>query len=278
MRTEQHSTESPPGGNDPASALAPFSGLLGHAVGGRSGLLRFPIRVARKILKRFLSPWFDLQTRFNHTLMRVFTEQTHRADAKLDELAIWVADIESRVMRESQASQELRAELSSCIFGIDAITQFDAAAFACRFAGEVKGFNVGDYIPEKEARHMDRFIHLGLAAAAQAVADSGLPTGDALDPQVAERIGCNIGSGIGGFGDRVCVAVSVVIALADRTPLEKLLARCQATSASSRRAADSSTSAWAGGMSSLRGALRMRSSWAAATASFASAAFRSATA
>ena len=83
--------------------------------------------------------------------------------------------------------------------GIDLITQFDAAAFACRIAGEVKGFNVGDYIPEKEARHMDRFIHLGLAAAAQAVADSGLPTGEALDPELAQRIGCNIGSGIGGL-------------------------------------------------------------------------------
>jgi 3-oxoacyl-[acyl-carrier-protein] synthase II len=58
--------------------------------------------------------------------------------------------------------------------GIDLITQFDAGAFACKFAGEVKGFNIVDYIPEKEARHMDRFIHLGLAAAMQAVADSGL--------------------------------------------------------------------------------------------------------
>ena len=83
--------------------------------------------------------------------------------------------------------------------GIDHITQFDASSFACRFAGEVKGFNIGDYIPEKEARHMDRFIHLGLAAACQAVADSGLPTGDALDNEMATRIGCNIGSGIGGL-------------------------------------------------------------------------------
>jgi 3-oxoacyl-[acyl-carrier-protein] synthase II len=83
--------------------------------------------------------------------------------------------------------------------GIDLITQFDAANFACRFAGEVKGFNIGDYIPEKEARHMDRFIHLGLAAAAQAIADSGLPTGDALDGELATRIGVNIGSGIGGL-------------------------------------------------------------------------------
>jgi 3-oxoacyl-[acyl-carrier-protein] synthase II len=83
--------------------------------------------------------------------------------------------------------------------GIDVITQFDAANFACKFAGEVKGFNIGDYIPEKEARHMDRFIHLGLAAACQAVADSGLPTGDALGDELATRIGCNIGAGIGGL-------------------------------------------------------------------------------
>jgi len=83
--------------------------------------------------------------------------------------------------------------------GIDLITQFDASNLACRFAGEVKGFNITDYIPEKEARHMDRFIHLGLAAAFQAVADSGLPTGDALGAEQATRIGCNIGSGIGGL-------------------------------------------------------------------------------
>jgi 3-oxoacyl-[acyl-carrier-protein] synthase II len=83
--------------------------------------------------------------------------------------------------------------------GIDVITRFDASTFACRFAGEVKGFDVSQYISEKEARHMDRFIHLGLAAAVQAVRDSGLPTGDALAPEQAARIGCNIGSGIGGL-------------------------------------------------------------------------------
>ncbi len=83
--------------------------------------------------------------------------------------------------------------------GIDLITQFDASNFACKFAGEVKGFNITDYILEKEARHMDRFIHLGLAAACQAVADSGLPTGDALGDELATRIGCNIGAGIGGL-------------------------------------------------------------------------------
>jgi 3-oxoacyl-[acyl-carrier-protein] synthase II len=83
--------------------------------------------------------------------------------------------------------------------GIDAITRFDASAFACRFAGEVKGFNVEDYLPGKEARHMDTFIHFGLAAAMQAVRDAGLPTGDALNEETAERIGCMVGSGIGGL-------------------------------------------------------------------------------
>jgi len=83
--------------------------------------------------------------------------------------------------------------------GIDFITQFDASNFACKFAGEVKGFDVTEYMPEKEARHMDRFIHLGVAAAVQAVQDSGLPIGEALDEETATRIGCNIGSGIGGL-------------------------------------------------------------------------------
>jgi len=83
--------------------------------------------------------------------------------------------------------------------GIALVESFDTSALAVKFAGEVKGFNVADYMPEKEARHMDRFIHLGLAAASQAVADAGLPTGDALDPEFATRIGVNIGSGIGGL-------------------------------------------------------------------------------
>lgn len=83
--------------------------------------------------------------------------------------------------------------------GIDTITKFDASAFACRFAGEVKGFNVEDYIPAKEARHMDTFIHYGMAASIQAVKDAGLPTGGQLDEQTAERIGCIVGSGIGGL-------------------------------------------------------------------------------
>ena len=83
--------------------------------------------------------------------------------------------------------------------GIAPITKFDASGFACSFAGEVKGFDLESYIRAKEARTMDSFIHFGIAAAAQAVADAGLPTGDALADEAAARIGCVIGSGIGGL-------------------------------------------------------------------------------
>jgi 3-oxoacyl-[acyl-carrier-protein] synthase II len=83
--------------------------------------------------------------------------------------------------------------------GIANITKFDASNFACRFAGEVKGFNVEEYFPAKEARHMDTFIHYGLAASMQAVRDAGLPTNDALSEEQAERIGVLVGSGIGGL-------------------------------------------------------------------------------
>ena len=83
--------------------------------------------------------------------------------------------------------------------GIDFITRFDASALACRFAGEVKNFDIGDYLSSKEVRTMDTFIHFGVAAAAQAVADAGLATGDDLEMEDAVRIGCMIGSGIGGL-------------------------------------------------------------------------------
>jgi len=83
--------------------------------------------------------------------------------------------------------------------GVDLITKFDASSFACRFAGEVKGFNLESYIRGKEARTMDAFIHFGIAAAAQAVADAGLPVGEALGYEEATRVGCVIGSGIGGL-------------------------------------------------------------------------------
>ena len=83
--------------------------------------------------------------------------------------------------------------------GIDLITKFDTSDFSCKIAGEVKGFDLGAYMSAKDARTMDTFIHFGVAAAAQAVADAGLPTGDALDEELATRIACVIGSGIGGL-------------------------------------------------------------------------------
>lgn len=83
--------------------------------------------------------------------------------------------------------------------GIDLITKFDASSFACKIAGEVKGFDLESYMSVKEARTMDTFIHYGIAAASQAVADAGLPTGEALDDEFANRIGCVLGSGIGGL-------------------------------------------------------------------------------
>ncbi len=83
--------------------------------------------------------------------------------------------------------------------GVGLITKFDASAFGCKIAAEVRGFDLETYISAKEARSMDTFIHYGIAAAVQAVTDAGLPTGDALGEEAATRIGCVIGSGIGGL-------------------------------------------------------------------------------
>ncbi|MBC7413744.1 MAG: beta-ketoacyl-ACP synthase II [Herminiimonas sp.] len=79
--------------------------------------------------------------------------------------------------------------------GIATITKFDATPFTTHFAGEVKGFRIEDYIPAKEARHMDTFIHYGLAAGMQAMQDCGLE----VTPENATRIGVIVGSGIGGL-------------------------------------------------------------------------------
>jgi 3-oxoacyl-[acyl-carrier-protein] synthase II len=79
--------------------------------------------------------------------------------------------------------------------GIGPITQFDAAAFSCRIAGEVKGFDPARYVEKKEVKKMGRFIQFAIAASDYALADSGLKT----TPETEEMVGVYIGSGIGGF-------------------------------------------------------------------------------
>jgi 3-oxoacyl-[acyl-carrier-protein] synthase II len=79
--------------------------------------------------------------------------------------------------------------------GIDRITRFDAASFSARIGGEVKDFDITQYLPARDARRMDIFIHYGLAAGIQAIRDAGLEA----HPANADRIGVSIGSGIGGL-------------------------------------------------------------------------------
>lgn len=82
------------------------------------------------------------------------------------------------------------------VSGIGAITHFDASSVACRIAGQVKDFDITQYISSKEARRMDTFIHFGIAAALQAIADADLDNIAGLDKT---RVGVNIGAGIGGL-------------------------------------------------------------------------------
>jgi 3-oxoacyl-[acyl-carrier-protein] synthase II len=79
--------------------------------------------------------------------------------------------------------------------GIKPITHFDVEPFSTRFGGPIYGFEIGEYISDKEAKKMDKFIHYGLAAGCQAIADAGLD----IDDSNRRRIGVAIGSGIGGI-------------------------------------------------------------------------------
>jgi len=80
--------------------------------------------------------------------------------------------------------------------GIGPITDFDVSQFSTRFAGSIRDFDASQYIPAKELKKMDPFMHFGIAAASQAIVHAGLPdSGHGLD-----RIGVAMGSGIGGVG------------------------------------------------------------------------------
>ncbi|MDG6348995.1 beta-ketoacyl-ACP synthase II [Luteimonas sp. 8-5] len=79
--------------------------------------------------------------------------------------------------------------------GIGPITHFDASAFPTRISGEVRGFDPAQWIPAKDIKKMDPFVHYGVAAALMAIADSGI----AIEGEAAERIGVAIGAGIGGL-------------------------------------------------------------------------------
>ncbi|MDA7433382.1 beta-ketoacyl-ACP synthase II [Synechococcus sp. AH-601-N10] len=85
--------------------------------------------------------------------------------------------------------------LTSASNGVEAITLFDAAQHACRFAAEVKNFDPSGFIEPKDAKRWDRFCKFGVVAAKQALADSGLT----ITPDNAHRIGVSIGSGVGGL-------------------------------------------------------------------------------
>lgn len=93
------------------------------------------------------------------------------------------------------SSQEVLQSLKAGTSGVGTITKFDTTDLSVTIAGEVKGFDVEQFIPRKEASRMDTFIHYGLAAGIQAFEDSGLEVTEVN----AERIGVSIGSGIGGL-------------------------------------------------------------------------------
>lgn len=80
--------------------------------------------------------------------------------------------------------------------GVSTIDTFDVSAFATQFSANVKDFDISEYLPAKDARKMDQFVQYGMAAGIQALRDSGLE----ISEEMAPRVGCSIGSGIGGIG------------------------------------------------------------------------------
>ncbi len=90
---------------------------------------------------------------------------------------------------------EAWANISEGKSGVQRLTRFDVSAFASQIGGEVRDFDISKYLAPKEARRFDLFIHYGLGAAIDALKDSGID----LDAEDRERIGCVIGSGIGGL-------------------------------------------------------------------------------
>ena len=92
-------------------------------------------------------------------------------------------------------AEEVWGKLLAGKSGVARITQFDPTDFACRIAAEVKNFDPLNFIEKKELKKMGRFIHLALAAADEAMKASGLQ----VTPEISERVGVHIGSGIGGF-------------------------------------------------------------------------------
>ena len=92
-------------------------------------------------------------------------------------------------------AKENWANLTAGVSGVGMITRFDTSDYACRIAGEVKGFDPGAFLEKKEIKKFDTFIHYAVAAAKEAMTDSGL----AVTPENAERVGVCIGSGIGGL-------------------------------------------------------------------------------
>jgi len=92
-------------------------------------------------------------------------------------------------------TQEVWDQLCAGVSGVGPITGFDTTDYPVTFAAEVKNFDVLQFVDKKESRKMGRFIHLAIAATQEAMQQSGL----VITPEIEERVGVFIGSGIGGF-------------------------------------------------------------------------------